>query len=207
MELRLGIRGPISRILDAARAAPGEAGLVALLAVVVLGAAGFVYARTAQPPPPPIKQLSAAQTSNSQAEELLIVHVAGAVASPGVFELPKGSRVKDAIDAAGGAIDGADLDSINLAAPIADGEKIFVPKPGEGVPPDQGSTGATGGKVNLNSATQSQLEELPGVGPVLAQRMLEYRQKKGRFSSVRQLMEVEGIGDKKYDSLKDLVTV
>jgi competence protein ComEA len=61
--------------------------------------------------------------------------------------------------------------------------------------------------VNLNSATQSQLEELPGVGPVLAQRMLEYRQKKGRFSSVRQLMEVEGIGDKKYDSLKDLVTV
>lgn len=204
----MGKRGPLSRILDAARAAPGEAGLVALLAVIVLGAAGFVYLRTDQPPPPPIQELSAAQSSDSEPEELLIVHVAGAVASPGVFELHKGSRVKDAIQAAGGSIDGADLDSINLAAPISDGEKVFVPKAGEAAPADQTSAGApSGGKINLNSANQGQLEELPGVGPVLAQRILEYRQKKGRFSSVRQLMEVEGIGNKKYDSLKDLVTV
>lgn len=199
-------RRPLSRILDAARAAPGEAGLVAVLAIVVVGAAGFVYARTAQAPVPVIQKTSSAEAPDSRIEELVAVHVAGMVASPGFYEIPKGSRVKDAIEAAGGALEGADLDSINLAAPIADGEKVFVPKPGETAPADQ-SPGNSGGKVNLNIANQSQLEELPGVGPVLAQRIIEYRQKKGGFTSVRQLMEVEGIGQKKYGSLKDLVAV
>ena len=198
-------RGLFGKVVDSARAAPGEAGLVAMLAVLVVASAGFVFTRTSQPPAPPIQ----AQRSevSPQPEELVVVHVAGMVNAPGVYELKAGSRVKDAVEAAGGAVEGADLDSLNLAALVSDGEKIYVARPGEAAPEDQsGGTGPVG-KVNINSASQAQLEELPGVGPVLATRIVEHRQKKGRFTSIRQLMEVEGIGQKKYESLKDLVSV
>lgn len=205
MEAFLAGRGLLGKVVDSARAAPGEAGLVAVLAVLVVASAGFVFTRTSQPPAPPIQ----AQTveASPQPEELLLVHVAGMVKAPGVYELKPGSRVRDALEQAGGAVEGADLDSLNLAAPLSDGEKIYVAKPGEAAPQGHSGGAAPGGKVNLNSATQDQLEELPGVGPVLATRIIEYRQKKGRFTAIRQLMEVEGIGQKKYESLKDLVTI
>jgi competence protein ComEA len=163
----------------------------------------LVYLRTSEPPAPPIETVSAAEASPTVVA--LVVHVAGEVASPGLYELPAGSRVRDAIEAAGGAREGADLDALNLAALISDGEKVYVARKGEPATAPDASTPP--GKVNLNSATLSQLESLPGVGPVIAQRILDYRQRKGRFTSVRQLLEVEGIGEKKYASMKDQVTV
>lgn len=193
----------LDRLSDLARASPGEAAMLALTAAAIVGGSLFVYART-RPPPPPIHEVL---PSTPAPAEKLLVHVAGLVANPGVYELPDGSRVKDALLAAGGAAEGADLDSLNLAARVADGERVFVPKKGD--PPT--TTGSQGqeqsSKVNLNTATAEQLEGLPGVGPVLAQRIVDYRAKRGRFTSIRQLMEVEGIGDKKFASLKDRVTV
>jgi competence protein ComEA len=147
-----------------------------------------------------------AATPSPEAKNL-VVHVAGMVISPGVYDLPEGSRTKDAVDAAGGPAQEADLNALNLAALLVDGQKVLVPKQGE-----VASGGAAGeatepqGKVNLNMATEAQLQELPGIGPVLADRIVAYRQRK-RFTSTRQLLEVEGIGQKKYDSLKNLVTV
>jgi competence protein ComEA len=134
-----------------------------------------------------------------------MVHVAGAVKSPGVYELPDGSRVTDAVSAAGGAASDADLDALNLAALLTDGLKIYVPKVGEA--PPQNVAGEGSSIVNLNTASAAELEELPGIGPVLAQRIIDFRTKRGRFTSVRQLMEVDGIGPKKFESLEDLVTV
>ncbi|MGH9198515.1 MAG: helix-hairpin-helix domain-containing protein, partial [Acidimicrobiia bacterium] len=182
--------------------------LAVLLGAAVIGGGVFVYAQTqTSPPPPQIKKISQQEAPNPMGPKL-VVHVAGMVKTPGLYELPDGSRVADALQAAGGALEEADLDSLNLAEIVSDGIKIFVPKKGEGA---TGETGPGGeqpkGNVNLNSATQEQLEALPGVGPVLAERIIAYRKTKGRFTSLRQLLEVEGIGTKKYDALKNLLTV
>lgn len=139
------------------------------------------------------------------AAAVLLVHVVGQVRRPGVVRLPPGARVLDAVKAAGGAIPSADLAHLNLARPVADGEQIAVPKPGEAIPAagasqpvGKGSTGvgAAGGLVDLNTADASALDSLPGVGPVLSQRILDWRVEHGRFSSVDELGEVSGIGDK-----------
>ena len=143
---------------------------------------------------------------------VLLVHVVGQVRRPGVVRLAPGARVLDAVQAAGGATSSADLNRLNLARPVADGEQIVVPKPGESLPAGgapgaggagvgsagQGSTaaGSAGGLVDLNTADASALDSLPGVGPVLAQRILDWRTQHGRFSSVDELGEVSGIGDK-----------
>jgi competence protein ComEA len=153
------------------------------------------------------------------------VHVVGQVARPGVFAMPAGSRVGDAV-AKAGARKGADLSAINLARPLVDGEQIYVPKPGEVVPGGAAGAGAAAGSaggagggaggagsgssdgpVNLNSATPAQLEELPGVGPVLAQRIIDWRTEHGRFASVDELGEVSGIGEKIFAALQPKVTV
>jgi competence protein ComEA len=143
------------------------------------------------------------------------VHVVGQVRHAGVFRLPAGSRVSDAIARAGGATRGADLAAINLARALVDGEQVRVPKPGEAVATPSGpqgaatpgATGVPGVLVNLNTATQAQLEELPGVGPVLAQRILDWRSEHGRFTSVDELGEVSGIGEKIFAQLQPKVTV
>jgi len=145
------------------------------------------------------------------------VHVAGAVVRPGVVELPPGSRVIDAVEAAGGARPEADLDRLNLAAPLADGQRVAVAKVGEPPPvldPGAAATGASaggsagsGGPLDLNTATQQQLEELPGVGPVLARSIISERERRGGFRRVEDLRSVRGIGDQRFSDLKALVTV
>jgi len=147
------------------------------------------------------------------------VHVAGAVVRPGVVELPSGSRVIDAVEAAGGARADADLDRLNLAALLTDGQRVAVARAGEPPPAlDEGATGgpsggapavggAAGGPVNLNTATQQQLEGLPGVGPVLAQAILRERDRRGGFRRVEDLRGVRGIGEKRFADLRPLVTV
>jgi competence protein ComEA len=164
---------------------------------------------TATPPPP------SGAPSVAPADQT-VVHISGAVASPGVRTLPADARVDDAVRAAGGARPSARTDQLNLARPLRDGEQIHVPTASE-VAADAasatggGSTAATGagpaGLVNLNRATAAELEELPGVGPVLAERIMAFREANGGFRSVSELQQVSGIGEKTYAELEHLVTV
>lgn len=153
------------------------------------------------------------------AAETIVVHVVGQVNTPGVVEIPSGARVVDAITAAGGTTAEADTASVNLARPAVDGEQVYVASPGEVVPgpPDApgeaGSLGEAGGPdgagslVNLNSATSEELQTLPGVGPALAQRILDWRESNGTFGSVDQLQDVSGIGPVVLEGLRALATV
>ncbi len=139
----------------------------------------------------------------------ITVHVAGAVLHPGIVQVPAGARVVDAIQAAGGGLPTADLDRLNLAAKLADGQRIAVEKIGA---PGGAAAGASPGDgadapVNLNTATAAQLEALPGVGPALAGAIIKERQRRGGFRSVDELRRVHGIGDRRFADLKDLVTV
>jgi competence protein ComEA len=136
-------------------------------------------------------------TSTAPTSEV-VVHVAGAVEKPGLIRLPSGSRVADAVDAAGGAVRARDLDSVNLARILVDGEQIYVGKAKD----ENGSMG-----INVNSASAKELEELPGVGPVLAQRIIDWRTANGPFMSVDDLNSVPGIGDSVFAQIKPLATV
>ncbi len=139
-------------------------------------------------------------------------HVAGAVAHPGVYALPGGARVTDLVMAAGGPTPQADVGGLNLAAPVADGERVWVPVAGEPPPPavaDPGPGGGApaGGPVDVNRASVEVLDTLPGVGPATAQAILAYRQEHGPFTAVAQLLDVPGIGPAKLEALRGLVTV
>jgi competence protein ComEA len=133
----------------------------------------------------------------------LAVYVSGWVATPGVVVVVEGSLVADAVVAAGGALEGAELDAINLAAPVLDGDHIQVPGPGEADAP--GGGGDDGGLISLNRADAAALEALPGVGPVLAGRIVAHREDNGPFQVVEDLLDVSGIGEAKLASIRDLV--
>jgi competence protein ComEA len=138
----------------------------------------------------------------------LRVYVSGAVQHPDVYTLPPDSIVKDAMLAAGGPADDADLDRINLASPVADGQQIYVPRQGEGGLPVQPLSGQRSSdfRVNINTADAAALETLPGIGPALAQRILDYRQAHGPFVRVEDIMEVSGIGKATFEKLSDQIT-
>ena len=148
----------------------------------------------------------------------VVVHVVGQVARPGVVTVAPGGRVVDAIGSAGGPLPGADLQRVNLARVVADGEQIFVPRPGEEIPPAAARAGVSGPSgdpsggtagpvVDLNTADLAALDSLPGVGPVLGQRILDWRSDHGRFSSVDELGEVSGIGQKLLAQIRARVRV
>jgi competence protein ComEA len=152
----------------------------------------------------------------AEPEPASYVHAAGAVARPGVYRVRAGGRVADVLDAAGGPADDADLDQVNLAAKVADGERVFVPHRGQAVPAvvagavasaSGGTAGAAAGPVDLNTATLEQLDSLPGVGPATAQAILDYRAEHGRFSQVQELLEVRGIGEAKLAAIRARVRV
>ncbi|MEU4093548.1 ComEA family DNA-binding protein [Streptomyces sp. NPDC026673] len=199
----------------------------AALAVVLLVALAFAahHFRTGRPRtvavPPTVSALPAAAQATVPGEPraaartprpapgaraVLVVDVVGKVRKPGLRRLPAGSRVADALDAAGGALPGTDTSALNLARPLADGEQIAVGRPAApavaGVP---GGAAATG-PVSLNTATAEQLDALPGVGPVLARHIIDYRSRRGGFTSVEQLRDVNGIGDRRFSDLRSLVT-
>lgn len=194
--------------------------LAAAVAVVLVTVAAFAFLR---PEPPPV-ELSLPQAQSGEAppvegemtddeadadSKTVTVHAAGAVRNPGVYELKSGARVADLLELAGGALPEADLDSLNLAEPLADGTQVLVLRRGEVAPAQAASAGADrpAAKVNLNTASAADLDALPGVGPATAEAIIRHREEKGRFRSVSDLLDVRGIGEAKLSKLRPLVTV
>jgi competence protein ComEA len=178
---------------------------VVLLAVLVL--AGRLLLRPDRPAVPEPIRVAAQSPASSVATSRLFVHVVGAVRRPGLYRLDEGSRVADALARAGGATRRAQLELVNLAAPLADGQQVVVPRRGSVGSAASGAGGsAPTGPVHLGTATLEQLDALPGVGPVTAQKILDYRQQHGSFRSVEELDAVPGIGPARLEQLRGLVT-
>lgn len=194
--------------------------IVLIIACAIIFSLGYKLAQNKTVKP------AVAQSAAQKTADQLIVHIAGAVEKPGVYHLPAGSRVIDGINRAGPSPE-ADLNALNLAAPLKDGEKTEVPfkagdngqsalpaanntSPGTAVSAKTGpapKTGTAAGKVNINTAGEAELDSLPGVGPALAQRIIQYRQEHGNFQTVEDLKNVSGIGDKKFSDLAGLISV
>jgi competence protein ComEA len=164
----------------------------AALVVALAVGAGLWYSRRDPAPPPVVVERAPVGRA------LLTVHVSGAVGSPGLIEVPAGSRVADAVAAAGGAVPSADLRGLNLAAPVIDGQQLVVPEAGHA---DVGGRG----RVRINVATVDQMQSLPGVGPVLAERIVAHREEHGPFTTVEDLLDVPGIGEGKLAALRESV--
>jgi competence protein ComEA len=208
---RFGVR------LDPGRRGATAVGAAAVVAVLVAGCWVLVNrphsaslgpapsaARTEAPSQSPAS--SAASASATKSASVVVVDVVGKVANPGVYRLPVGARVGDAVQAAGGALPGVDLATVNLAQILSDGQQIAVAVAGAPAAAAD-SAGSNAGPVNLNTATAAQLDALPGVGPVLAQHIIDWRTAHGSFTSLDQLREVSGIGEAKFADLRPLVTV
>lgn len=193
------------------------AGLVAASAGAVLAIAlGAVAFHLLRSPPPAELSLPRATPNDTVSPTTVpgpvIVYVAGAVVRPGVYPVATGARVGDAVGAAGGTTPDADLDTLNLASKLADGDRVFVPHKGQPPPavigPGSGGDSSTpSGPVNLNTASAEQLETLSGVGPATSQAIITWRQQHGGFRSVQDLLQVRGIGPAKLEALRDQVTV
>lgn len=169
--------------------------------LVVLFAARLLLRHDAAAPPPPV---AAAPAAAKPATSQLVVHVVGAVRRPGIYRFREGARVADAVARAGGATRRADVEVVNLAATLSDGQQIVVPRRGSGGGAAGTAGAAAAGPVHLNSATLEQLDALPGVGPVTAQKILDYRQEHGAFSSVDDLDAIPGIGPARLEQLRDV---
>jgi competence protein ComEA len=181
-------------------------GVALALVVLVLVGQRLAQAGASRAPEPvavPLEPVAAAPR-----RPVLVVHVVGAVRSPGLYRLRDGARIADAVRRAGGAVRGADLAAVNLAAPLVDGVQILVPskaEPGAGAAAGSSAEGV-GGTVSLSSATVAELDELPGIGPVTAQKIVDYRTEHGPFASVEDLDAVPGIGPTRIEQLRELVT-
>ena len=195
-------------------------------AVCVVAVGGWWVVRV---PPVPVESTIAFTTTSvaggvSASALVIVVHVAGEVNVPGVYSLAAGSRMVDALDAAGGPTNRADLEVINLATPITDATQIYVParnqtarptfrrpQPGVNGGANSGATGQTddqqGGVININRASAAELEQLPGVGPATAQAIIDYRTSNGPFATPEDLLEVKGIGPAKFASMRNKVGV
>ena len=178
-----------------------------------LGEPDFVVETETTPPTPP----------SSTAQPEIVVHVMGAVKSPGVYHLSTDARVHEAIQKAGGKTDQADLHSLNLAAKMRDGEQIYVPEirqtpdVGQTIPTSSSSAAppqpsvrrsasSDGSRININTATFQELQTVRGIGPTMAQRIIEYRQTSGRFATVDDLTNVKGVGEKTLEKIRDSIT-
>jgi competence protein ComEA len=176
--------------------------VLALLTVLTLAGRVALNGGSSSPAAPAV-QMQAAKAPPRK----ILVHVVGQVARPGLYSLADGSRVNDAITRAGGPRPRAALELVNLAAPVADGQQVVVPSRQEAaqVAASGPAGSAPGERVHLNSATLEQLDELPGIGPVTAQKILDYRTEHGAFGSVDELDAVSGIGPARLEELRDLV--
>jgi competence protein ComEA len=221
----------VARVIERVREWRGDARVGVVVLVLVAVAAGVVWYRigvgggadasggvphSATRGTPTPSTAPAVPSTRTSVTGKIVVHVAGAVVHAGVVELAANARVIDAIEAVGGAQADGDLDRLNLAAKLADGERVYVAKIGQadpgalvggGTSAAAGSTATPGAKVNLNTATEAQLESLPGIGPTYALAIIAEREARGGFKSVNELRNVRGIGDKRFEQLAPLVTV
>jgi competence protein ComEA len=177
--------------------------LLALAALVAVVSLVLVAVNRPQAPTGEF-EVSEVQNDSDQLEQFVYVHIVGEVASPGMYQLPLGARLVDAVFAAGGLTDQADNSSVNLARQLTDGEQVVVFKIGE-VAEAGGS--ASGGLISINRATAEQLEELPGIGPALSARIIAYRDANGGFKAKEDLLNVSGIGDSIFSGFVDLITL
>lgn len=222
----MDVRRKVGELLDSLADRLGMSPWAIVAGCMAVVAAGFGgWWAFAAPAPPPVEQLlprvdGASPVAEPVAEPAVgdlrvVVHVDGAVVRPGVHELVDGSRVIDAIEAAGGLLVDADRERLNLAAPVADGQRVWVPWVGEEepavVPVIGGSGSATNesgqGVVNLNTADTAALETLPGIGPSIAAAIIRHRESEGLYQRVDDLLEVAGIGPSRLAQLEALVTV
>lgn len=185
--------------------------IVVLALALAMAGGGLLVARQTAPRPVTVTKSRHRQArSIKRFNRRLYVHVAGEVVSPGLYQAPSGSRVADVIRLAGGARPEGNIDGLNLAAIVADGQKVLVPKKSDKIE-TLGQTGnndlSHAGRININAASPELLEELDGVGPVLAKRIIDWREKHHGFKNIGELNQVEGIGTKKYLDLKDKVGV
>lgn len=178
---------------------------VALVLLAVVGQR-LAQAGASRAPEPVVAPLE--PIAESAARPVLIVHVVGAVRRPGLYRLRDGARISDAVRRAGGAAQGADLAALNLAAPLVDGVQILVPSETVAMAPaaSEDPSGSVGGTVSLSSASVEELDGLPGVGPITAEKIVAYRTEHGPFASVDDLDAVPGIGPTRIEQLRDLVT-
>ena len=201
--------GPVHFASPPAARWRARVGGVVVLVLVALSVAVLVSMTGSHGQNAVIQTGTAPQSEESQAPVVapVYVHVLGAVASPGLYELSDGARGIDAVAAAGGFTEQADETQLNLARFISDGEQLYVPALGEVPSAAVGGGVATDGRVNINTADAAELETLPRVGPAMSARIIEWRETNGRFSSVDDLQSVTGIGEKTFAELKELVTV
>lgn len=185
-----------------------------IAAALLIAAVGYRLIGARAPAAPPVEVTETAgeaKRGSGHTSARLYVHVAGAVRRPGLYRLPAGARVATAIELAGGPKPKADLTTVNLAAKVEDGQQVIVPAAGAAPLAAAASPGAAppgavaGPPISLATATQAQLEELDGIGPALAQAILEYRDANGGFRSIEQLQEVDGIGEKRFAALRQAV--
>lgn len=178
--------------------------IVGVLSALLVTAGAVIYVRRPASQPIEIEEPSLTPLPDSVE---VGVYVTGAVQNPGVYFLPEESRVQDALDAAGGPASSADLDRVNLAQRVYDEDQIYVPEIGEENIPSTRIGGSDEGLININTASAAELESLPGIGPVLAQSVVDYREAHGLFGSVEEIMEVQGIGQGVFEDIKELITV
>ena len=202
--------------------------VIAIAGIVAIGIMYFIYNKNQVKEDINIENEilvnNVSTNENNTNDDIVIIHITGSVKNPGIVKLKEGSRIEDAIEAAGGLTENADITKVNLAYVVEDGTKIKIPSASEEDIGDEDIIDSKSGDniiieenavpsnnspqtININKATEKEFETLPGIGPSLASKIIEYRNQNGKFGSIEDIKNVNGIGDNKYEKIKDLITV
>ena len=202
--------------------------VIAIAGIVAIGIMYFIYNKNQVKEDINIENEilvnSVITNENNINDDIVIIHITGSVKNPGIVKLKEGSRIEDAIEAAGGLTENADITKVNLAYVVEDGTKIKIPsaseedigdediidsKSGDNIIIEENTLSSNNSTqtININKATEKEFETLPGIGPSLASKIIEYRNQNGKFESIEDIKNVNGIGDNKYEKIKDLITV
>ena len=201
--------------------------VIAIAGIVAIGIMYFIYKNQVKEDINIENEIlvnNVSTNENNTNDDIVIIHITGSVKNPGIVKLKEGSRIEDAIEAAGGLTENADITKVNLAYVVEDGTKIKIPsaseedigdediidsKSGDNIIIEENTISSNNSTqtININKATEKEFETLPGIGPSLASKIIEYRNQNGKFGSIEDIKNVNGIGDNKYEKIKDLITV